>query len=166
VGIESGFVTTVHSYTNDQNLLDANHSDKRRSRAACLSMIPASTGAARALGLVLPELAGRLDGAAVRVPVANVSMIDFKFIAARKISAQEINDIMTNHANNIVAVTHEELVSCDFNGTTQSAIFDCTQTKVVGEQFCRIVAWYDNEWAFANRMLEVGKLIAGMICAL
>lgn len=163
IGIEHGFVTTVHAYTNDQNLVDSKHKDRRRSRAASLSMIPTSTGAARSIASVLPELAGRLDGAAIRVPISNVSLIDFKFTAKQKTTAEQINKIMrhaiTTIPKNIISVTEEELVSVDFNHTIFSAIFDCTQTKVIDGRFCRVLAWYDNEWAFANRMLDVSAIL-------
>jgi glyceraldehyde 3-phosphate dehydrogenase len=167
VGIEHGFMTTVHSYTGDQATVDTLHKDLRRARAAALSMIPTSTGAARALGLVLPALKGKLDGTSIRVPTANVSVIDFKFIAGRDTSAPELNELMvsaaeSNRFRGILAVNKEELVSSDFNHNPASSIFDLTQTTVVGKRFCRVLSWYDNEWGFSNRMVDaaaaVGKL--------
>jgi glyceraldehyde 3-phosphate dehydrogenase len=167
VGIEHGFMTTVHSYTGDQATVDTLHKDLRRARAAALSMIPTSTGAARALGLVLPALKGKLDGTSIRVPTANVSVIDFKFIAGRDTSAPELNELMvsaagSNRFRGILAVNDEELVSSDFNHNPASSIFDLTQTTVVGKRFCRVLSWYDNEWGFSNRMVDaaaaVGKL--------
>lgn len=163
IGINHGFMTTVHAYTNDQNILDANHKDKRRARSAALSMIPSSTGAAKALGLVLPELAGKLDGVSIRVPVPNVSFIDLTFTASNPTTKEEINSLVKNSANQsmngVLEVIDEELVSIDFNNNPHSCIFDTTQTKVVGNNFCRIAAWYDNEWGFSNRMLDVTKLM-------
>ncbi len=167
IGIEQGFMTTIHSYTGDQNTVDTLHSDLRRARAAALSMIPTSTGAAKALGLVLPELVGKLDGTSIRVPTANVSLIDFKFNASRDTSKEEINELMTKAANSdrfrgILGVNSEELVSCDFNHNSHSSTFDLTQTVVLGKRFGRVMSWYDNEWGFSNRMVEaaakVGKL--------
>lgn len=161
IGIESGFMTTIHSYTNDQNLLDANHKDLRRARAAALSMIPSSTGAAKALGLVLPELKGKLDGVAIRVPTPNVSLVDLKFTAKKKTSIAEINAAIKTAAHGamkgVLAFEVEELVSIDFNNNPHSSIFDATQTKVVNDNFVRIAAWYDNEWGFSNRMLDVAS---------
>ncbi|HXP77321.1 MAG TPA: type I glyceraldehyde-3-phosphate dehydrogenase [Stellaceae bacterium] len=167
VGIEHGFMTTIHSYTGDQPTVDTLHKDLRRARAAALSMIPTSTGAAKALGLVLPALKGKLDGSSIRVPTANVSLIDFKFTAARDTSAPEINELMVSAANStrfrgILAVNKEELVSSDFNHNPASSTFDLTQTTVLGKRFCRVLSWYDNEWGFSNRMVEaaaaLGKL--------
>ena len=163
VGINLGFMTTVHAYTNDQNILDANHKDRRRARSAALSMIPSSTGAAKALGLVLPELAGKLDGVAIRVPVPNVSFIDLTFTSNKPTNKEEINNLLRKFATGSMAgvleVVDEELVSIDFNNNPNSCIFDTTQTKVVGNNFCRVAAWYDNEWGFSNRMLDVAKLM-------
>lgn len=162
IGIESGFMTTIHSYTNDQRILDGSHKDLRRSRSAAVSMIPSSTGAAKALGLVLPELAGKLDGSSVRVPTPNVSMIDLSFIAKRATTIDEINQLIKTYANGemkgVLAVAESKLVSIDFNHNTNSAIFDPFETKVINNNFCRIIAWYDNEWGFSNRMLDVAKL--------
>ena len=167
VGIEHGFMTTIHSYTGDQSLVDTLHKDLRRARAAAMSMIPTSTGAARALGLVLPALKGKLDGTAIRVPSANVSLIDFKFTAARDTSAEEINTLMTDAANSnrfrgILAVNKEELVSIDFNHSPASSTFDLTQTSVLGKRFCRVLSWYDNEWGFSNRMVEAAALVGSL----
>jgi glyceraldehyde 3-phosphate dehydrogenase len=164
VGIEYGFMTTIHSYTGDQPTIDTLHKDLRRARAAALSMIPTSTGAARALGIVLPALKGKLDGASIRVPTANVSLIDFKFSAGRDTSAKEINELMVSAANSnrfrgILAVNKEELVSVDFNHNPASSTFDLTQTTVLGTRFCRVLSWYDNEWGFANRMVEAAALV-------
>ncbi|HYL33933.1 MAG TPA: type I glyceraldehyde-3-phosphate dehydrogenase [Stellaceae bacterium] len=167
LGIEHGYMTTVHSYTGDQNTVDTLHKDLRRARAAALNMIPTSTGAAKALGLVIPALKGRLDGASIRVPTANVSLIDFKFSAARDTTKDEINAAMTKAANSnrfkgILAVNNEEAVSSDFNHDAHSSTFDLTQTVVMGKRLCRVVAWYDNEWGFSNRMVEVAALVGGL----
>jgi len=164
VGIEYGFMTTIHAYTGDQATVDTLHKDLRRARAAALSMIPTSTGAARALGLVLPALKGKLDGTAIRVPTANVSLIDFKFTAARDTSKDEINALMTSAAGSnrfrgILAVNKDELVSADFNHSSASSTFDLTQTAVLGTRFCRVLSWYDNEWGFSNRMVEAAALV-------
>lgn len=162
VGIESGFMTTIHAYTNDQKLLDSNHKDKRRARAAGLSMIPSSTGAAKALGLVLPELAGKLDGVSIRVPTPNVSFVDLKFNAKRDTSVSELNkifkDSLKGNLAKIAAYVDEELVSIDFNHNPASCSFDSTQTKVISNRMCRVAAWYDNEWGFSNRMLDITKI--------
>jgi glyceraldehyde 3-phosphate dehydrogenase len=166
IGIERGYMTTIHAYTGDQRLVDTMHSDMRRSRAAAVSMIPTSTGAARAVSLVLPALKGKLDGTAIRVPTANVSLIDFTFTSKRKTTPQEINNAMVKASKGmmegILAVTDEQLVSTDFNHNPASATFDLTQTQVIEERFCRVLAWYDNEWGFSNRMcdtaLRMGKL--------
>jgi glyceraldehyde 3-phosphate dehydrogenase len=166
IGIESGFMTTIHSYTNDQRILDGSHKDLRRARSAAVSMIPSSTGAAKSLGLVLPELSGKLGGSAVRVPTPNVSMIDLSFISSRATNIDEINQLIRTYADDkmkgILAVAESKLVSIDFNHNTNSAIFDPFETKVINNNFCRIVAWYDNEWGFSNRMLDVSKLFDGL----
>jgi glyceraldehyde 3-phosphate dehydrogenase len=159
IGIERGFMTTVHAYTSDQALADTLHRDLRRARAATLSMIPTSTGAAKALGLVLPELKGKLDGTSIRVPTANVSMIDFKFVAPRKTTADEVNAAVEaatkdNRLKGILAVNKAQLVSCDFNHNSASSTFDMTQTQVVDGTLVRVLSWYDNEWGFSNRMLD------------
>jgi glyceraldehyde 3-phosphate dehydrogenase len=157
VGIESGLMTTVHAMTNDQRLLDVYHEDVRRARSAVASMIPAKTGAAAALGLVLPELNGKLDGFAIRVPVINVSVVDLSFIAKRETSVEEINALLADAAQHslkgILAVNQLPLVSIDFNGNAHSSIFDATQTKVIGK-LVKVLSWYDNEWGFSNRMLD------------
>jgi len=166
-GIDCGFVTTVHAYTADQRLHDMPHSDMRRARAAALSMVPTSTGAAKAVGLVLPELAGKLDGTAVRVPTPNVSMIDMKFIPGRETSVDEINTAMLNASQNelkgVLGCATEPLVSIDFNHVAESSTFDVSQTQIVDGKLVRILSWYDNEWGFSNRMLdttiEVGKYL-------
>jgi glyceraldehyde 3-phosphate dehydrogenase len=166
-GIQSGYMTTIHSYTNDQRILDLPHSDLRRARAAALSIIPTTTGAAKAVGLVLPELAGKLDGTAIRVPTPNVSVIDLAFIPQRETSVEEINAAMTRAASQelrgILAVTSELLVSVDFNHDPHSSTFDLTQTQIVDGRLVRVLSWYDNEWGFSCRMCDtavaVGKLI-------
>ncbi len=163
--IEQGFMTTVHAYTNDQSLLDASHKDKRRSRAAALSMIPSSTGAAKALGLVLPELAGKLDGVAIRVPVPNVSLVDLKVNTSMPVSKESVNNAFKEAAHKMPEILNyvtEELVSTDFNHNSASCSFDATQTKVVGDKFLRVAAWYDNEWGFSNRMLDITKLVGNL----
>lgn len=159
LGIEHGFMTTIHAYTNDQRVLDSNHKDLRRARASAVSMIPSSTGAAKALGLVLPELTGKLDGVSMRVPLKNVSFVDLKFTSKKPTSVAEINEIIqkgrVGKMGKILEYVTEELVSIDFNHNPHSSIFDATQTKVVGGNFCRVASWYDNEWGFSNRMLDV-----------
>lgn len=164
LGIEHGFMTTIHSYTNDQNILDGTHKDLRRARSAAISMIPTSTGAAKALGLVLPEMAGKLDGTAIRVPTPNVSLVDLSFTTKRATSALEVNDLMAKSAagnlKGVLEYSSAMLVSIDFNHNNHSAIFDATGTKVVGSNFCRIAAWYDNEWGFSARMLDIAALWA------
>ena len=158
VGIAQGMMTTIHSYTNDQSLLDKSHTDPYRARAAANSIIPTSTGAAKAIGLVIPELAGRLDGMAVRVPTHNVSLVDLSFIAERATSKDEINHILTTGAAQlplgVMECNEQPLVSCDFNGYPVSCVADLTQTRAQG-QLVKVLAWYDNEWAFSNRMLDV-----------
>jgi glyceraldehyde 3-phosphate dehydrogenase len=166
-GIESGFMTTIHSYTGDQPTLDTMHKDLYRGRAAALNIIPTSTGAAKAIGLVLPELAGKLDGSSMRVPTPNVSLVDFKFHAKRSATVDAVNDAIkaaakSNRLQNIVTWTKEPLVSSDLNHDPHSATFAVDQTKVIGGNFVRIVAWYDNEWGFSCRMSDtaaaMGKL--------
>ena len=167
VGIKSGFMTTIHAYTNDQNVLDQAHKDMRRARAAALNMIPTSTGAAAAVGLVLPELKGKLDGTAIRVPTPNVSVVDLKFIPGRETAVDEINKAMQHAAKQelkgILAVSNEPLVSIDFNHDPHSSTFDLTQTQIVDGKLVRVLAWYDNEWGFSNRMADtavaIGKLL-------
>lgn len=155
--IKSGFMTTIHSYTNDQNILDGNHKDLRRSRACALSMIPTTTGAAKTIYSIIPELKGKLNGTAVRVPVANVSMVDFKFTVEKETTVQEINEIFKNTKHDTLTVCKEPLVSIDFVHNPFSAIVDLTNTYVIGD-ICRVAAWYDNEWAFALRMLDIALL--------
>jgi len=158
LGIESGLMTTIHAYTNDQRLSDVYHTDVRRARAAAMSMIPTKTGAAAAVGLVVPELAGKFDGLAVRVPTLNVSLVDLTFIAGRNTSIDEVNDII-RHASqqaglcDVLAVNDLPLVSVDFNHNPKSSIFDATETRVNG-RLVKVMAWYDNEWGFSNRMLD------------
>ncbi|WP_375465053.1 type I glyceraldehyde-3-phosphate dehydrogenase [uncultured Methylobacterium sp.] len=167
VGIERGFMTTIHSYTNDQPSLDQMHKDLYRGRAAALSMIPTSTGAAKAVGLVLPELKGRLDGTALRVPTANVSAVDLVFTAKRTTSVQEINDAIKAAAEGalrgVLAVTDQPNVSIDFNHDPHSSTFHLDQTKVMDGSFVRILAWYDNEWGFSNRMADTAVAMAKLI---
>ncbi len=166
IGIESGYMTTVHAVTGDQPVLDTLHTDLRRARAAGMSMIPTSTGAARAVGLVLPELKGRLDGTSIRVPTPNVSMIDLAFVAKRPTSVEEINELMSAAANGslagVMAVSDGPMVSIDFNHNPASATFDLTQTVVMEGTLCRILAWYDNEWGFSNRMSDVAALLGSL----
>ena len=164
VGIRAGFMTTIHAYTNDQNVLDQAHKDMRRARAAALSLIPTSTGAATAVGLVLPELNGKLDGTSIRVPTPNVSVVDLKFIPGRETSTEEINTAMRHAAaqqlKGILGVTDEPLVSVDFNHCPMSATFDLTQTQIVDGRLVRVLAWYDNEWGFSNRMADTAIAMA------
>ena len=163
LGIESGFMTTVHSYTGDQKVVDTLHSDLRRARGANISMIPTSTGAARAVGLVLPELKGKLDGTAVRVPTSNVSMVDLTFYSSKETSVEEVNSSIqkasTGYLKNIISYNLEPLVSVDFNHNKASSNFDATQTQVVQKKLVRILSWYDNEWGFSNRMRDVALLM-------
>lgn len=155
IGIESGLMTTIHSYTNDQKLSDVYHTDLYRARSATQSMIPTKTGAAAAIGKVLPALAGKLDGLAVRVPTINVSLVDFSFIAGRDTSAEEINQIVKAAAENnpVLGYNSEKLVSVDFNHDPLSSIYDANHTRVLGRH-AKVMAWYDNEWGFSNRMLD------------
>ena len=167
IGIESGIMTTIHSYTGDQPTLDTMHKDLYRARAAALSMIPTSTGAAKAVGLVLPELKGKLDGISIRVPTPNVSVVDLKFIAKRATTVDEINAAIRKAADGklkgILGYTDEKLVSSDFNHDPHSSVFHMDQTKVMDGTFVSILSWYDNEWGFSNRMADtavaMGKLI-------
>src|SRR3954465_9594236 len=167
VGIEKGFMTTIHSYTGDQPTLDTMHKDLYRARAAALNMIPTSTGAAKAVGLVLPELAGKLDGVSIRVPTPNVSVIDFKFVAKKATSKDEINGAVKRAAEQqlkgILGYTNEPNVSGDFNHDPHSSVFHMDQTKVMDGTFVRVMSWYENEWGFSHRMAEtavaMGKLI-------
>jgi glyceraldehyde 3-phosphate dehydrogenase len=167
IGIEKGFMTTVHSYTNDQPSLDQIHKDLYRARAAALSMIPTSTGAAKAVGLVLPELNGKLDGVAIRVPTPNVSVVDFKFVAKRKTNKDEITEAVKRAAKQelkgILGFTEQPNVSIDFNHDPHSSVFHVDQTKVLDGTLVRVMSWYDNEWGFSNRMADtavaMGKLV-------
>jgi glyceraldehyde 3-phosphate dehydrogenase len=167
-GIEKGYMTTIHAYTGDQPTLDTMHKDLYRARAAALSMIPTSTGAAKAIGLVLPELAGKLDGSSIRVPVPNVSVVDLKVITKKNATAEEVNTAMKAAAEGelkgILAYSDEPLVSSDFNHDSHSSTFASAQTKVMDGNLVRILTWYDNEWGFSNRMADTavafGKLIA------
>jgi glyceraldehyde 3-phosphate dehydrogenase len=165
VGISRGFMTTIHSYTGDQPTLDAMHKDMYRARAAAMSMIPTSTGAAKAVGLVLPELDGKLDGVAIRVPTPNVSVVDLTFEAARDVTVDEINAAMRAAANDgplkgILGVTDQPNVSMDFNHDPRSSIFHLDQTKVLEARMVRVLSWYDNEWGFSNRMLDTAGAMA------
>ena len=158
VGIDKGFMTTIHSYTGDQRMVDTLHSDLRRARAAAVSIIPTSTGAARALGLVLPELDGKLDGTALRVPTPNVSLIDLTFVAKRETTVEEVNNAVARAAEGrlkgVLGTVDVALVSIDFNHSPLSSAFDLTQTQVMGGTFVRVLSWYDNEWGFSNRMSD------------
>ena len=169
IGIERGFMTTIHSYTGDQPTLDTLHKDLYRARAASLSMIPTTTGAAKAVGLVLPELKGKLDGSAIRVPTPNVSVVDFKFVAKRATSKEEINDAIKTTADGngplkgILGYTDKPNVSIDFNHDSRSSIFHLDQTKVIDGVFVRVLSWYDNEWGFSNRMADTAVAMAKLI---
>ncbi|MHA6323905.1 type I glyceraldehyde-3-phosphate dehydrogenase [Roseivivax sp. CAU 1753] len=167
VGIVRGFMTTIHSYTGDQPTLDTMHKDLYRARAAALNMIPTSTGAAKAVGLVLPELNGKLDGVAIRVPTPNVSVVDLTFEAGRDTTVDEINAAMKAAANGplkgILGVTDHKLVSMDFNHDPHSSIFATDQTKVMDGNFVRVLSWYDNEWGFSTRMLDTAKALGAFI---
>ena len=162
--ILSGIMTTVHSYTNDQEILDLPHKDIRRGRAAALSMIPTTTGAAKAVGLVLPELKGKFDGISVRVPTPNVSLVDLTFYTEKETSANEINDVLRAAANGemkgILAFSDEQLVSIDFNGNAHSSIVDTTFTRSVDPHMHKVLAWYDNEWGYSNRILDLIAYVA------
>ena len=163
VGIAQGFMSTIHAYTSDQPVLDTLHSDLRRARGAAQSMIPTSTGAARAVGLVLPELAGKLDGIAVRVPTANVSLIDLTFTAKRRTTAEALNAVLVKAARGrlkgVLAVENEPLISADYNHNPASSTVDLTQTQVIDGRLARVLSWYDNEWGFANRMVDIAGLV-------
>ena len=167
IGIEKGMMTTIHSYTGDQPTLDTMHKDLYRGRAAALSMIPTSTGAAKAVGLVLPELNGKLDGVSVRVPTPNVSLVDLKFVAKRATTAKEVNDLIRAAANGplkgILGYTDEKLVSSDFNHNPHSSIFHTDQTKVMDGNLVSIMSWYDNEWGFSTRMSDTAVAWAKLI---
>lgn len=163
IGMVAGIMTTIHAYTNDQVLTDVYHSDLRRARSATMSMIPTKTGAAAAVGLVLPELNGKLDGFSVRVPTINVSMVDLSFTAARDTSVEEVNSLMKEAAEGslkgVLAYTEAPLVSVDFNHDPASSTFDATLTKVLEGNVVKVIAWYDNEWGFSNRMLDTTKAL-------
>ncbi len=166
-GINYGYMTTIHSYTGDQKLLDTLHKDLRRARSTEGAMIPTSTGAAKAMSLVLPSLKGKLDGTAIRVPTPNVSLIDFTFVTEKDISVESINEAMSKAASGelkgILDVNEKPLVSKDFNHNPHSSIFDLTQTQVIKGKFSRVLSWYDNEWGFSNRMCDTTIQIAGLI---
>ncbi|MDF1721168.1 MAG: type I glyceraldehyde-3-phosphate dehydrogenase [Minwuia sp.] len=167
VGIKQGFMTTIHAYTGDQRTVDTLHSDMRRARAAASSLIPTTTGAAKAVGLVLPELAGKLDGTSVRVPTNNVSLIDLTFTAGRATTAEEINQAMIEASNGrlkgVLDVNDAPLVSIDFNHCPASSTFDLTQTQVIDGTFVRVLSWYDNEWGFSNRMGDTAIAMGALI---
>jgi len=168
IGIERGFMTTIHSFTGDQRTLDTLHDDLHRSRTASASMIPTSTGAARAVGLVLPELNGKLDGTSIRVPTPNVSLIDFTFNSQRDTSVEEINNIIKSSSENgrllgVLGYNELPLVSIDFNHNPLSSIFDASETQVIGNNLVRVLSWYDNEWGFSNRMIDTALTIGKTI---
>jgi glyceraldehyde 3-phosphate dehydrogenase len=168
VGIKHGFMTTVHAFTGDQRTVDTLHKDLRRARAASLSMIPTSTGAARAVGLVLPELKGKLDGTAIRVPTPNVSLVDLTVESKKKTTVEAVNDAMTraakgNRLKGILAVNDAPLVSTDFNHSAASSTFDLTQTQVLDGTCVRVLSWYDNEWGFSNRMSDVAAVMGKLL---
>ncbi len=168
VGIERGYMTTIHAYTGDQRTVDTLHKDPRRARASAANLIPTSTGAAKAVGLVLPDLEGKLDGASIRVPVPNVSLIDLTFEAARETSVEEINEAVVAAASEapllgVLGINDKPLVSSDFNHSPLSSIFDVTGTQVIDGTFCRVVAWYDNEWGFSNRMSDTAVAMGRLL---
>lgn len=162
-GIEKGYMTTIHAYTNDQNIIDNSHKDLRRARAAAMSMIPTSTGAAKALSLVIPSLKGKLDGTSMRVPTPNVSCVDLNVVLKTKVSVDQVHQVMQDAAKGdlkgILAYNDKPLVSIDFNHSSYSSIFDATGTKIVSDNFLHVMAWYDNEWGFSNRMLDLSILL-------
>ncbi len=163
VGIESGYMTTVHSVTGDQNTIDTLHKDLRRARNSLISIIPTSTGAARAVGEVLPNLKGKIDGSAIRVPTANVSLVDFKFVSKRATSRDELKEIFVNaetqELKSVIQTVTDPMVSGDFNHNPHSSIIDLSELTVINDKFCRILSWYDNEWGFSNRLIDVIKKI-------
>ena len=168
IGIESGFMTTVHSYTNDQNTLDQIHSDMRRARAAALSMIPTTTGAARAVGEVLPALKGKLDGSSIRVPTPNVSVVDLKFLPSRETTKEEVNALLKTASESgplkgILGYSDEPLVSIDYNGDPRSSTVDSLETAVIEGKLVRVLSWYDNEWGFSNRMIDTAGAMGALI---
>jgi glyceraldehyde 3-phosphate dehydrogenase len=164
LGIEKGFMTTIHSFTGDQRTVDTLHSDPRRARAASVSMIPTSTGAAKAVGLVLPELLGKLDGTSIRVPTPNVSVIDLTFTAGRNTTVEEVNAAMKEASEGrlkgVLEYVTAPLVSVDFNHNPHSSSFDATQTQVIEGNFVRVMSWYDNEWGFSNRLSDTAVVLA------
>ena len=164
MGIEHGYMTTIHAFTGDQPVLDTLHGDLRRARSAVMSMIPTSTGAAKAVGLVLPELAGKLDGTSIRVPTPNVSVVDFKFRSKKKTTAEAVNAAIVKAANGklkgVLATSAVPAVSIDYNHNPSSSTFDLTQTQVIDGRFVRVLAWYDNEWGFSNRMSDTAVALA------
>lgn len=167
IGIQNGFMTTIHSYTGDQKIVDTNHKDLHRARAAALNIIPTSTGAAKAVGKVLPELNGKLDGVSARVPTPNVSLVDFKFTAKRPTTVEEVNELIKKAANSnelkgILGFYEEELVSGDFNHDPRSSVFAINETKVIDGTLVRVMSWYDNEWGFSNRMLDTAVKMASL----
>ncbi|MGZ5861968.1 MAG: type I glyceraldehyde-3-phosphate dehydrogenase [Methyloceanibacter sp.] len=167
IGIRHGYMTTIHAYTGDQRTVDTLHKDPYRARASAINLIPTSTGAAKAVGLVLPELKGKLDGAAIRVPVPNVSLVDLSFSSMRPTSVEEVNAAITEAANGplkgVLGLNAKPLVSTDFNHNPLSSIFDLHETQVVDGTFCRVVAWYDNEWGFSNRMNDTAAAMGRLI---
>ena len=168
IGIERGYMTTVHSFTGDQRIVDTMHKDPRRARAAANNIIPTSTGAARAVGLVMPELDGKLDGAAVRVPTINVSLVDFKFDASRATDADEVKKALydaaaSNRMKGILGISEEPLVSTDFNHNSNSSTVDITETQVVDRTLVRVMSWYDNEWGFSSRMADAAVKIGELV---
>jgi glyceraldehyde 3-phosphate dehydrogenase len=163
-GIRKGLMTTIHSYTNDQRILDLPHSDLRRARAAALSMIPTSTGAAKAISEVIPSLKGKLNGIAVRVPTPNVSLVDVTFEVEKSVTAEQVNAVLKSAAEGrlkgILGYSTEPLVSCDFNGSSFSSVVDAEYTTVIGDNMVKILSWYDNEMGFSNRMIDLTRLVA------
>ena len=168
IGIQSGYMTTIHAFTSDQPTLDTYHGDLHRARSAATSMIPTSTGAAKAVGLVMPELLGRLDGTAIRVPTSNVSLIDFKFIPNRTTTIAEVNEAIISASEEgslkgVLGINKEPLVSVDFNHNPHSSTFDLSQTQVIDGGLVRVLSWYDNEWGFSNRMSDTAAIVAGTL---
>lgn len=167
IGIERGLMTTIHSYTNDQKILDQIHSDPRRARAAAMNMIPTSTGAAVAVGLVLPDLAGKLDGSSIRVPTPNVSVVDLTFVPQRDTTLEEVNALLKAAAEGelkgVLGYTEEPLVSIDFNHDSHSSTIDSLETSVLEGKLVRVLSWYDNEWGFSNRMVDTAGVMGGLL---
>lgn len=164
-GIKNGFVTTVHAYTSDQNILDNSHTDLRRARSAAVSMVPTSTGVAKALSVVLPDVGSKIDGSAIRVPVCNVSVVDLTVSIEKNTTADDVNKIFEQYANGemkgVLGIEKRPLVSCDFIGSSFSSTVDTLETRLIGGNLLRVLAWYDNEWGFSNRMLDVARIISG-----